>query len=143
MNQAKRVDQQVALASLDQLAAIEATVVTTSFDGLDGLAVQDASRRLRVASRRTTDLSAQRIVQALPGAILPPPTEVGPGGAPWDQIARDHPPLGTTPRDVANGIEHLPQVGPWAATRVGRRQERLEDGLLCIVQVRRVDTRHA
>src|SRR5258707_12030115 len=134
----------MALAALDQLAAIKAALEPTPLDRLDGLAVQDRSGWLRIATSGPTDVRSQVIVQLLPGAVVAPATEVGPGSAPGDEVTRDHPPLSATPGHVADGIEDRTQVGARAAKRFGRRQERLQDCPLCVAQVRWVgDTRHA
>jgi hypothetical protein len=47
--QAQRVDQQMPLATLDQLGAVEPALWSAAFDGLDGLAVQNGGGGLRVA----------------------------------------------------------------------------------------------
>src|SRR5260370_7234896 len=133
----------MALAALDQLAAIKAALGPTPLDRLDGLAVQDCGGWLRIATRSPTDIRSQVVVQLLPRAVGAHATEVGPGSAPRDEVARDHPPLSATPGHVADGIEDRTQVGARPAKRFGRRQERLQDCPLCVAQVRGVgDTRH-
>src|SRR6266852_7081643 len=134
----------MALAALDALAAIKAALEPTPLDRLDGLAVQDCSGRLRIAASGPTDIRSQVVVQLLPGAVVAPATEVGPGSAPGHEVTRDHPPLSATPGHLADGIEDRTQVGARPAKRFGRRQERLQDHPLRVAQVRRVgDTRHA
>src|SRR6266568_9349506 len=138
----------MALAALDQLAAIKAALEPTPLDRLDGLAVQDCSGWLRIATSGPTDLRSQVVVQLLPRAVVAPATEVGPGSAPGDEVTRDHPPLSATPGHVADGIEDRTQVGTQVgarpAKRFGRGQERLQDCPFCVAQVRWVwDTRHA
>ncbi len=73
MYQAQRVDQQMPLAALDQLGAIEAALPSATLDGLDGLAVQDGCGGLRVTTSGTAHVGAHSVVQALPGAVPAPP----------------------------------------------------------------------
>src|SRR6266851_7984064 len=94
----------MALAALDQLAAIKAAFESTPLDRLDGLTVQDCGGWLRIATSGPTDLRSQVVVQLLPGAVVAPTTEVGPGSAPGDEVTRNHPPLSTTPGHVADGM---------------------------------------
>src|SRR6266852_5075498 len=94
---ADRVHQQMALAALDQLAAIKAALEPTPLDRLDGLAVEDCDGWLRIATSSPTNIRSQVVVQLLPGAIIAQATEVGPGSAPGDEVTRDHPPLSATP----------------------------------------------
>ena len=146
MHQAEGIHQQMALAALDQLAAIKAALEPTPLDRLDGLAVQDCGGWLRIATSGPPDIRSQVVVQLLPGAVVAPATEVGPGSAPGDEVTRDHPPLSATPCHVTDGVgvEDFAQAGARPAKRFGRRQERLQDCPLCVAQVRWVgDTRHA
>src|SRR6266851_5579831 len=123
VHQAEGIHQQMALTALDQLAAIKAALEPTPLDRLDGLAVQNGGGWLRIATSGPTDIRSQVVVPLLPGAVVAPATEVGPGGAPGDEVTRDHPPLSTTPGHVADGIEDGTQVGARSAKRFGRRQE--------------------
>ncbi len=56
VHQAEGIHQQMALAALDQLAAIKAALEPTPLDRLDGLAVQDCGGWLRIAAGGPTDL---------------------------------------------------------------------------------------
>jgi len=143
VDQAQCVDQQIPLATLDQLGAIETALPAAAFDCLDGLAVQDGGGGLRVTTSGTAHVGAHGIVQALAGAVLAPPTEVGPGSSPRSQVARDHAPLGAAAGHITDGIEDLAKVGAWASAPVSRRQQRLEDRPLCVGHVGWIrDARH-
>jgi hypothetical protein len=134
VHQAEGVHQQMALAPLDQLAAINA-LEPAPLDRLDGLAAQDGGGWLRIATSGPTDIRSQVVVQLLPGTVVAPATKVGPGSAPGDKVTRDHPPLSATPGHVANGIDDGAQVGARAAKRLGQGQERLQDRPLCVRSV--------
>jgi hypothetical protein len=131
MHQAEGVHQQMALATLDQLAAIKAALKPTPLNRLDGLAVQDCGGWLRIATSGPTDIRSQVVVPLLPGAVVTPATAVGPGSALRDKLTRDHPPLSATPRHIADGIEDSMHVGARPAKRFGCGQERLRDCPLC------------
>jgi hypothetical protein len=130
VHQAEGVHQQMALAPLDQLAAINA-LEPAPLDRLDGLAVQDCGGWLRIATSGPTDIRSQVVVPLLPGAVVTPATAVGPGSALRDKLTRDHPPLSATPRHIADGIEDRTQVDARPAKRFGCGQERLRDCPLC------------
>jgi len=80
-----------------------------------------------LATSGPTGLRSQVVVQLLPGAVVAPTTEVGPGRAPRDEVTRDHPPLSATPGHVTDGIDDGAQVGARPAKRFGHGQERLQD----------------
>src|SRR6478735_2838544 len=136
MHQAEGVHQQVALATLDQLAAIKAAFEPAALDRLDGLAVQDGGGWVRIATGGPPDLCSQVVMQLLPGAVVAPATEVGPSCAPRDEVTRDHPPLSATAGHVPDGIDDGAQVGTRPAKCVRQGQERLQDCPLCVAQVR-------
>jgi len=56
VHQAEGIHQQMALAALDQLAAIKAALEPAPLDRLDGLAVQDCGGWLRIAASGPTDI---------------------------------------------------------------------------------------
>src|SRR5207244_3681978 len=99
------------------LARLVKTARAPHLRTLDGLAVHAAGagrgrtrlQRGRV-DRGAADALAQRVVEALPRAILTPLGEVIVDLPPGTEILREHPPL--TPRLVAveNPVHHPPQV---------------------------------
>src|SRR5207245_10359768 len=109
---------------------------------LDGLAVHAAGagrgltrlQRCRV-DRGAADPLTQRVVEALPGAILTPLGEVIVDLPPGTEILRQHPPL--TPRLVAveNPVHHPPQVrlAGTAPLRGGNQRLQYRPLLICHV----------
>jgi hypothetical protein len=90
---------------------------------------------VRVTTGGTAHVGAHGVVQRLPGAVLAPSTEVGPGSSPGHQVAQDYPPLGAAAGHVADGIEYLAKVSSGASKPFSRRQERLQDRPLCVADI--------
>ena len=73
-HQAQGVNQQVAFATLDQLAVIEAALASHG-SRFDTLAVQTACRGMLMPTGTTAHFGPQGVVNALPGAVIAPDTE--------------------------------------------------------------------
>ncbi len=91
------IGNDMALASLDQLGRIKAPD-TTAFRGLYGLAVDDASRRAGLASRRFTRGHEKVMVESAQRSVGTPSIEVTLDRAARRELLRQHPPLATRAR---------------------------------------------
>jgi hypothetical protein len=109
---------------------------------LDRLRVDDPRRRLDVlAALLDPDPLAQRVVDAVDGAVLAPPVEVPVHGLPGREVLGQHPPRAARAVDVQDRVDDLALVMLGrAARRPGRRlgQQRLDQLPLPIGQVRRI-----
>src|SRR5262249_49966201 len=65
----------------------------------------------RVGLLGRADLAAQRVVDLVEGAVVPPLVEVTPDGALGREVPGKEAPLAAGAQDVEDGIDHVPQVG--------------------------------
>jgi|SRR5438874_8162618 len=106
--QAAAIDQDVALAAVDPFGAVVATNAADA-GRPDGLAVDNACTRLRIAADGRAELLAQHGVEVLPGAIQTPQAEIVIGSLPGCELVRQQPPGAATPNDVEDGVQNLAQ----------------------------------
>src|SRR5450631_260780 len=125
-HQAPTIDQDVALAAID---AFRAVVATNSADAScpDGLAIDNASARLRTAPDRRAELFAQDGVQVLPGAVQTPEPEIVIGGLPGCELMWQQSPSTATPYDIEDGVQDLADRAKAGSTdALGWRQKRFQ-----------------
>ena len=125
-HQAPAIDQDVALAAID---AFRAVVATNAADAScpDGLAIDDASARLRIAPDRRAELLAQDGVQVLPGAVQTPEPEIVIGGLPGCELMWEQSPGTATPYDIEDGVQDLADRAKAGSTEaLGWRQKRFQ-----------------
>src|SRR4051794_26821475 len=135
------VDQDVALAAGDLLAAIVATGAT-GLGGADGLAVDDGGRGLCLAADGQAVLLAQRRIDLLPGALPPPLGIVVEHGAPGWEVMRQGAPLASCAQQVEHGIDDAAQGNDLRmSSLLSGADQRRKDRPLRVAQVRRVRTR--
>ena len=94
-HEAFRIHQQMALASIDLLAAVKAAWATDA-TGLHGLAIDAAGAGLAITAEAEPERFAQQPVNPLPRPIAPPATQVGIHRLPGRPFLRQEPP-GTHP----------------------------------------------
>jgi len=103
-----RIDRDVALASHDPLAAVEAPLLRRW--SLDGLAVEHATLGTCVTPP-TLPVKHRGDVMDRPEQHQPDKSPEPPvNGLSWWKILRQHPPAATGARHVANGVEDLAQI---------------------------------
>ena len=139
--QAQAVNDDVTLHPGDLLAAIM-TPRTPDLAPLDRLAVDRGDPRCRVVASGDPDLSDQGVLDLVPGAVVPPVSEVVVDGALGGEVVGEHIPLATSPVDVEDGVEDFPHIHLPRPPGLLRGDERLDDGPLGIGQVRRVGLAH-
>ena len=81
--------------------------VAPFFRCLDALTIKNYSAGMSRPTFFETHLLMQRIVQAVPGAVLLPPPKTRINGAPRWKLARQVTPLTTGSQHVKNGIHHF------------------------------------
>lgn len=123
--QAQGVDQNVALAPVDLLARVVASL-TGDRRGLDALAVQTAGGGVLVTAAALTRPGAERVMEASPGPIAPPAAEVIVHSRPGWEVAGQLTPLTTGLEHVEDGIDDLAQAQLRGAPHPGARQQRLD-----------------
>ena len=125
-HQAPAIDQDVALAAID---AFRAVVATNAADAScpDGLAIDNASARLRIAPDRRAELLAQDGVQVLPCAVQTPQPEIVIGGLPGCELMWEQSPGTATPYDIEDGVQDLADRAKAGSTEaLGWRQKRFQ-----------------
>jgi hypothetical protein len=106
---------------------------------LDALAVDDRGARLRIPAGPPPHGLAQRRVDPLPSAVEGPDVEVIADAVVIGEVLRQQPPLAAGPRQVQDGVDHLPQVQLARATRPRPlREQRLQQRPLLVRQIRRI-----
>src|SRR5262245_36452789 len=128
------VHPDVPLAALDLLAVVEA-VLSALRRGLDRLAVGGTGARAGVATGGRADLLAQRLVEALPGAVGAPAAVPGVDGAPGREIVRQQAPLAAGADQVEDAVEDFTKVCGRSPGPLGFGQERLNQGVLIVGEV--------
>jgi hypothetical protein len=104
---ALRVDQRLPLAAGDLLAAIVAAGAA-SFRGLDGLAVDGARGRLRIAPLGDAIAFTQDLVDPFPGAIPAPLAEMRVYIV--RQVVRHHTPRNPATQNIETAIDDPAQI---------------------------------
>ena len=139
-DQAARVDEDVAFATIDAFGAIVAAD-TADTSSTNRLAVDDAGARLRAAANLGAELFAQGSVHLLPRAIQPPQTKVVIHGLPGRELVREQPPGAATPHHVEDGIQDFADwMEPGSAERFGWREQRGETSEFSFSQVSQVSS---
>src|SRR5688572_26396602 len=98
------VDEQMALAAVDLLAAVIAAR-SAHLRGLDRLAVDDRRRGLRIAADPAAIALAQGLGHVLPGAVLTPLSIVIEDGTTRWIFMRQQPPLRSGAQQVQDRID--------------------------------------
>src|SRR3712207_3762297 len=106
------IDQELALAAFDLLAAVVAAR-PTRLGRLHGLAVDHRRGRLRVSSDRRAVLAAQHRVDPLPLASPAPRPEMVVHDPPRRQVVRHHPPGNAAAQDIKTAIQDPAQFVAW------------------------------
>ena len=133
--QALRVDHQMALATVDLLAAVVAAR-PAHLGGLDRLAVDDRGGGPGGAPHHLACTLAQRGVDRLPQAAQAPLPKVVEHRLPRRKVSRQHPPGHAATQDVEDGIEDLVQNnGASTPSALRLRKQRLEDRILFVGQI--------
>ena len=134
-HQAKRVDEQVALAPRQLLRSIVA-MRATALGRLDRLAVEDDSARRGMPPDCLAQPLTQDRVQALPGPIQKRGAQVAVHRGPRPVVVRQQAPLTATAQHVQDAVDDSAQVhSAWAPTGLGRRKQGGENGPLPLAQV--------
>jgi hypothetical protein len=120
------IDQQVALAAIDFLAAV-ITPRTAHHSGFDRLAIEDGRRWLGIAPQLHADGGVQGSMEPLPEALHTPQAKVVIRRFPRRQIMGQQSPGAATAQDIENSIQDFPhRVTPRPAPLLGSRQVRCE-----------------
>ena len=139
--QADRVDQNVALASVDFLARVVAALVA-DLAALDTLTVDGARAGLGLSSLGQADMLAQMRVNLLPQAIALPESEIVIDGAPGREMSRQVAPLATGFDEVEDSIEQLAEgVFPRAPFLAGLGKTVIDELPFGVAQVRCISHR--
>lgn len=142
-HQAQRVHQDVPLAPVDLLAAVEAAQ-SPHGRGLDALAVDDARARLRIAPRHDAHVLAQGCVEMVPGAVQTEPSEPPVDGLPGRVLVGHSAPLTAGADHVEDAVENLAQgMLPGAAPEGRDGQVFDKKAILIVRQVARIRLAHA
>jgi hypothetical protein len=90
-----------------QTEGVEATAVGAD-DGVpfDGLRVDNAGRRLRVAPLPLADLRSQPVVELLDQGVVAPAAEERVCPVPWREVGGHGPPLGSVVDEVADRVQY-------------------------------------
>jgi hypothetical protein len=83
------VHQQVALAALDLLAPVIATFFSAHRGSLDRLTIHDARTGLRIPLQANSQAFPDSPVDALPGTVYAPGSEVVVDGGPSRKVVRE------------------------------------------------------
>src|SRR6185503_3216163 len=75
-------------------------------------------------------LPARGVEHRLPGAVVPPPLEVGEDGALGREVVRQHVPLAAASGLVEDGVEDLPDLDIPGPSQGRDGDQRLQDGPL-------------
>src|SRR6476661_6283477 len=119
------VDQQMTLAAAELLPGIVATRAGC-LGGLHRLAVDNAGGRARLAPLQLPRLHHQSMVDAAPGAIVPPTVEVVLNRGEWRKLPWQHPPMAAALCDIEDRIHHVAHRGlPWPSSFAWWRKQRL------------------
>lgn len=129
------------------LPASKARVAAGTVSGsADGLRVDQARARLRVATLGFTDLVAQSVVDALDGALVAPPSEVAVHRRPRGEVLQQLPPGTLGPHHIEDRVrDSSPRMRLPPLTRrpnPRRREQQLHQHPLFTRQVRRIPPRH-
>src|SRR5205085_6965720 len=123
--QPQGINQDMAFASVDLLAAIAAALLT-ALGRLDRLAVNGAGAGSCGASGLGADQRAEGVEQSLPGAVAGPVLEVVVDRLPGREVMGQRPPAASLACVVEQGVDDLAQVGlARAPTPAWTREERL------------------
>jgi hypothetical protein len=118
------IDQQVAFATVDLLAAIIAALATDS-GGFDRLRVDNRSTRLHLAPHAQSQRFTQHGVDRLPQATQARGAQIVIDGFPMRQIVRQQFPATAALGNVEHGVEQLPaRDSSWSTIGLGFRHQR-------------------
>ena len=107
--QAQGIDQQMSLASVDLFAAVVAPDAR-HLGRLDALAIQASRGRVLMTTSATAHLGSDRVMDALPAAILPPQAKVMVDTFPVRVVCGQHPPLCARDHNVQHRVNDLAHV---------------------------------
>ena len=133
--QAHAIDDDMPLAAVHVLEVVAAPLRTAG-GRVDRLAVNAGGGAGVVGLRGRAGLAAERVVDGVQGAVVPPLIEIPPDGAPGRQVNREVAPLAAGAKDVEDGIDDVPHrrlPGP-SSGRSGR-EVRLDQGPLRVGDV--------
>src|SRR5215475_4030869 len=126
--QPQRIDQEMALASLDFVATVIPPLGAPHLGGLNGLTVDARGTGGGLAPRCYTRAFAQGLNHLGPGPVVALLRKVVIDRALGQQIMRQHVPLTPAPVQKTKRVEDLPHVDltrvPAAWTRLGSREQR-------------------
>jgi hypothetical protein len=107
--QTQGIDQQMTLPALDLFATV-VTAHARHCGRLDTLAIQTAGCRMLMPAGLVAHLCAQRVVDTLSGAVIPPDTEVMVDALPVRIVLGQHAPLRAADQNVQHRIQDLAHV---------------------------------
>ena len=137
--QTQGINEQVTLATCNILSFVVAPLAWHCC-ALDTLTVQTTRRGVFMAPRLLSHFRPQRVMNALPGAIIAPAPKVMVDALPVWIFLGQHPPLDATYHDVQDGVDdHAHIQAAWSSTRFGRWDQWLDNIPLAVAQVGWID----
>jgi hypothetical protein len=111
----------VALTAVDVFSGVIAAF-PRHLRGLDTLCIQAANVGMLMTFSVLPNLSAERIMDTLPDAIVPPCPEIPIDTGPVGEVMGEHPPLNSTHGHVENRVDNLAHIQctmspPWLGWR--------------------------
>jgi hypothetical protein len=132
--QSHAVDHDVALPAVDVLGVV-ATPLFAAGGGVDRLAVDARGGAGMVGLLRRADFTAERVVDRVQRAVVPPLIEVSPDGALGREILGEVAPLAAGAKDVEDGVNDVPRVSLAGSASGVNRDMRLDQAPLLVGDV--------
>ena len=130
------IDEKMPFPSYNTLATIVASHSCGCDAGLDRLTIDAASSWMLVPPPSLAHPHSEPVMQPLPGAIVPPLSEVGVDALPRRKVARQHPPLDAAHSQVEYRIYHQTHIQTVRSSpRFGRWNQMLDKKQLGVGQI--------
>ncbi len=121
------IDQDMAFTAIDLLAFV-VTPRARHGAAFDTLTIQATGGGLFVAASLAAYSSPQRVVDALPGPVIPPSAKIAIHALPFGIFLGQHPPLDATHSDVQDPIDDLTHIqATRSSARFGRWDQRFDN----------------